>query len=304
MAIINTVPGLEVSIEVAGKPLREFDVPQDSKDIDKRPALKRQTWAQGHLGSRRRIYSGYVAKYIAVESGTYPCVQFAKAANFLYEGHHIAYSVRFDDTSLKLRHQPPGFLYDSWEDGTDSVVVGTEREQSSKLFRFANLDRVDETYGDIGYAKTSNVGSIRIIVYHMKSHRCEIDKAYNYKEAPRENIMSEVNMKNREFSHCIEVEDGNRIDEPEPEYEDDFLDDEELPFAIYDFFYRSQDALIKLGVRTQEEVEEEEEEKMSREELKAKLRHIRNKRKRDESEDRKPAKRFKHEPMAFQIKTK
>jgi hypothetical protein len=60
------------------------------------------------------------------------------------------------------------------------------------------------------------------------------------------NVMSETNMKGRGFSHSLSyvfftlphlrfdtnapscVENGEKIENPEPEYEDDFLDIEEL----------------------------------------------------------------------------
>ncbi|KAJ8107489.1 hypothetical protein ONZ43_g6717 [Nemania bipapillata] len=191
--------------------------------------------------------SGYVAKYIEVESGTYPCVQFAKATKFHYEGHHIAYSVQFDDYYLKLRHQPPYLIHESWEDATDSVVVGTENEQTSQLFRFENLTRVDDKEcHNTGYTKTSSVGSIRV-----------------------------------EYSR-IALKKGAKIEDPEPEYEDDFLDGEELPFAVFDFYYRSQ------GIRSRHEIEEEEEQNMTPDELRAKLRRIREQSERDKNEDRKP----------------
>lgn len=140
MAKVKGISGLQVWIEVAGKPVREINVPDDSKDARQPPVLKCQTQSRGNNPTcPREIKSGYIAQYIEVESGTRPSVQFAKAADFPYEADHIAYSVQFDDTTLKIRHQPPNLINDSWEDNTDGVVVSTKEEQKSQLFRFADL---------------------------------------------------------------------------------------------------------------------------------------------------------------------
>lgn len=141
MAIIQGIPGLEVYIEVAGKRLKEYDVPQGAKDVLPPPEIKQKVLGLNIDRRQRQINHGYVAKYIEVESGTYPCVQFTKTADFRKEGHHIAYNVKFDDNELELRHQPPGPLYEDWEDSIDSVVVGTSQEQRSQRFRFENLTR-------------------------------------------------------------------------------------------------------------------------------------------------------------------
>ncbi|KAI0096935.1 hypothetical protein GGR51DRAFT_566921 [Nemania sp. FL0031] len=304
MAIIDTLPGLKVTVEVADKPLREFNVPYSSNDTRQPPVLKSRTKNRNHFGYPH-IRNGYVAKYIEVESGTYPCVQFIKGLDFLYEGHHIAYSVEFDNETLLLRHQPPNLTYESWEDGVDSVVVGTEREQKAKLFRFANLTCISnaEYHNDTGYALARNVGSIRVCVYHMQSHRRTTNGKYDYGGATVENVMAETAIKGRSYSHCLEVVDGEKISDPEYEYEDDFLDDEKLPSAVFDFFYRSRKSLIELGVRTEREVEEDDERCMNADQLRAKLRRLREERERDNDEDQRLVKAIKHEPAESKIMT-
>ncbi|TGJ83280.1 hypothetical protein E0Z10_g5495 [Xylaria hypoxylon] len=186
MAVINGVPGLQVSIEVAGKPLKEFNVPNGQRGTYESPSLQQLTRNMAIVVGFRKIMNGYVAKYIVVEPGTCPRVEFAKAANFRNEGDHIAYAV------------------------IDSVVVGTEKEQKSQRFRFKDLVCVDDNVGDTGYGQTSMVGIIW--------------------------VTSRV-----ELPYCLEVTDGEKIDDPEPEYEDNFLDLKEQPFAVYDFYYRSED---------------------------------------------------------------
>ncbi|KAH8159854.1 hypothetical protein CIB48_g8389 [Xylaria polymorpha] len=251
MAIIQGIPGLEVYIEVAGKRLKEYDVPQGAKDVLPPPEIKQKVLGLNIDRRQRQINHGYVAKYIEVESGTYPCVQFTKTADFRKEGHHIAYNVKFDDNELELRHQPPGPLYEDWEDSIDSVVVGTSQEQRSQRFRFENLTR------SIRYARTSNVGTIRVGVYHMKKHRLQIRGDYHYEGVEYKKTRSEVSTKRRKLSHCIGIENGARIENPEMEYEDDFLDGDRKPFAVFDFHYRSQECLNSMGISTRKETKAE-----------------------------------------------
>ncbi|KAI0441965.1 hypothetical protein F4803DRAFT_551644 [Xylaria telfairii] len=256
MAIIQGIPGLEVYIEVSGKRLKEYDVPQGAKDVPLPPETKQSALGL-NLGSKhRQINNGYVAKYIEVESGTYPCVQFAKAADLQKAGHHIAYNVKFDDNELELRHQPPGPAYEDWEDSVDSVVVGSSQEQRSQRFRFENLTRIDGKKC-IRYARTSNVGTIRVGVYHMNKHRLQIHRDYHYEGVRYEKTMSDVSAKRRKLSHCIGVENGARIENPEVEYKHDFLDKDKKPFAVFDFHYRSQECLNTMGISTEWETKAE-----------------------------------------------
>ncbi|KAI0865003.1 hypothetical protein F4860DRAFT_510159 [Xylaria cubensis] len=230
MAIIQGVPGLKVYIEVGGRPLKEYDIPQGSSDIQPPPALKVQKGNRTTSKGRRTISHGYVAKYIEVDAGTYPTVQFEKTEALRKDGHHIAYGVQFDDTELELRHQPPGRIYKHWK-------------------------VIEEN--DIGYSKNSNVGTIRVDVYHMGVHKRQINEHFDCGRIECENIMSENAVSGRNFSHCLGVELGEKIENPEPEYHDNFLDKDPRPFAVFTFHYRSRDALIDMGVRTQEEVLEE-----------------------------------------------
>lgn len=122
-----------------------------------------------------------------------------------------------------------------------------------------NFKAVDGECRSVSYDETSSVGSIRVRVYHMRSHRPEKDGHYYCAVDSGENIISETDMKGRVISHCLEyvslcapphrtinpntihsVENGKNIEDPEPEYENNFLDEEELPFAVFDFYYRSR----------------------------------------------------------------
>ncbi|KAI0409816.1 hypothetical protein F4802DRAFT_611504 [Xylaria palmicola] len=255
MAVIKRVPGLEVYVEVAGKRLKEYDVSQGANDIHQPPLRKRRKWDFTQPYRSCAIENGYVAKCIAVESGTYPCVQFIKTPDCPKEGHHIAYSVEFDDVELKLRHQPPGAAYeDYWEDSIDSAVVGTERIQVSQRFRFADLACVD-TNDSKGYTKSSRVGIIQVSVYHMEEHRLLEDRDFDCDRVECHTIMTKDAMNGRNFSHCLMVEDGEKIDNPEIEYCDDMLDGDCRPFAVYEFYYRSRDVLSTQGILPPRELE-------------------------------------------------
>ncbi|KAI8948564.1 hypothetical protein F4801DRAFT_581321 [Xylaria longipes] len=272
MAIIRGIPGLEVYVEVAGKRLKEYDVPQGLKDVQQPPVLKDRKQDLTAISGARIINHGHITKYIEVKSGTCPCVQFIKTSDLQKDGHHVAYNVQFDNTELEPRHQPPGDIYENWEDSVDSVVVGTNGGQTAQRFRFEDLTRTEDE--DIGYARTSNVGTTRVNVYHMGRHKCQVNQDYHFEGVKYENTMSEEAIKDRSFSHCIGVENGGRIEDPEPEYDDNFIDGDKRPFAVFDFNYRSQDVLVNLGIRTKREVEEEAA-KVSLEELQAKRERLR-----------------------------
>jgi len=141
MAIIPTIPGLEVTIRVSDEPVPEYEIPPNSARLVRLDHPWLQRTVPGYPGAQVHKPSphGYSAKFIAVESGTHPSVEFFKSKDYCGEGNHIAYSVKFDDLELKIRHEPPGLSNEEWEDATSAVVIGDEETQTSEAFCFADL---------------------------------------------------------------------------------------------------------------------------------------------------------------------
>jgi hypothetical protein len=141
MAIITAIPGLEVTIRVAGEPVTEYEIPPNSVRFVRLVHPRLQCTVPVYPGAAVHKISphGYSAKFIAVESGTHPSVEFFKSKDYRGEGNHIAYSVKFDDIELKIRHEPPGPGDEEWEDATSAVVIGDEETQTSEAFCFADL---------------------------------------------------------------------------------------------------------------------------------------------------------------------
>lgn len=137
MAVISSIPGLEVTIKVNGVTAKEYDIPDGGdctpmarKDFDLPKAYDRDLPC--------------IVKYIEAKPGEPYRFDVTKQAGFRRGSHHIAFQISQDGCQLKLRHEPVdrrSLQKQAWYAGPNSIWSGNETA-GYKLhkFQFAAFD--------------------------------------------------------------------------------------------------------------------------------------------------------------------
>ncbi|KAI0144585.1 hypothetical protein GGR57DRAFT_327041 [Xylariaceae sp. FL1272] len=276
MAIIDSVPGVEVLVKINGKAVNEYDVPDYDRTLDSEeiPRLHQRVPRPGRLKGYVKVNHGHVAKYIAVESGAEPQVVVTKAPHFKHHGHHIAAAVHFDQEQLCPQHELATDVDVEWTSVTDSVLIrGPYGRLQQRRFQFGDLSKVAaQTRTALEFeddeARAADLGRIRVLVYHMRESEPRDNSWYQYDVKEAANTIAEEAVKAKSTSHYITATPSHDVSsELEPDFEDHFLHTQGRPFAVFDFYYRSEETLVKLWVVSKMQLEEEKRRDMSRDQL-------------------------------------
>ncbi|KAI1323382.1 hypothetical protein F5Y16DRAFT_403493 [Xylariaceae sp. FL0255] len=256
MAKIQAIRGLEVSIEIGKKRAAEYDARQPSQN--KSPSLDN---APPH---------GHVENWISVKNGDEPVIVINKTPEFSPASHHIGVVLFIDQHQHELIHEPPSALRKKkWETGIEDLQITSPDGNGSVVpFKIMGLNRVeaetrtvDEHEADVKRGK--KIGRIRVTIHRMLEHRIrEYDNEYDHRGSSNHATISEDIIKDTlSPSHCIGTGEPRDVDPDgcvQPEYEDDYLHENALPFAIFDFFYRSGACLMAEGLATRRQLDEAE----------------------------------------------
>jgi hypothetical protein len=128
MAVIESLPGIEVTIGVDGEAAKEYDVPLAHDDEDNtRPGMTRDEF---DLPADHDDALPHVIKYIEVKPGAPFEFRVKKEHNFQRRGHHIGFQAFADGRFMGFRHEggksannPMGV----WDVAMDRMLSGNPR---------------------------------------------------------------------------------------------------------------------------------------------------------------------------------
>ena len=143
MAISDSVPGIEVIIEVDGQPAKEYDPPRVGNDGD--PVVPNPPV---ELDTDDNKPHAYVVKYIESKTGVSFQFEVTKRQMFHRYGHHIAYIVEFDGKRSTLSHEHdqghrPHIAHDLWTHRSRGINYACGEDPTrarSYAFQFAELE--------------------------------------------------------------------------------------------------------------------------------------------------------------------
>lgn len=260
MAVIPGLPGLEATIEVNDKPLKEYDDPHARQPDEDLELLATSTKETEHVALNAKDIP-HVVKYLEVESGTEFSCHFIKHASFHGRCDHLALTFERDLSKSYLSHEPSN-------DGREWNRVlkyinfrgSNGHARRSMLFEPLNIGKcgshfpcsvtnlrpvsaehstLDTLNHDVFRAR--KLGTLRLLVYEMKHAEAN-------KKDPRtpcrtstslHNHVMEKALKGRALDCAVSygpAEPSDRIVEPENIFEDPL----KRPCAVFEFRYRSR----------------------------------------------------------------
>lgn len=122
MAILDELPGLEVTVQVDGCNVREYTDP----------------YALNHRQSSRGSCPKAV-KYIESKTGANFAVCFLKDPDFKQLSHHIAFRIHVDSIEAGFFHEPNSYNHREWGIKVDGGSWKSQRGITSYKFRFADF---------------------------------------------------------------------------------------------------------------------------------------------------------------------
>ena len=168
MAILPTIPGLEVTILVDGVAAAEYGDP-DAEENTRASLLPKYDLPPGPSDLQT---VPYVVKYIEAKPGAAFEIQVVKTALFERRSHHIAHRIKLDGrVCLSMAHEGgDGAPRSEWRRITGTVLSGSPAAgYKAHKFLFSPLSTVDDSSGNsLPFAKTC--GTIITSLYHM--NRC------------------------------------------------------------------------------------------------------------------------------------
>lgn len=135
MAVISSVPGLEVTVVIGGVSAQEYAVPDGEERVPDN--VTRQGY---HVPPNSSQSLPYTAQYIEAKPGEQYAFKVKKGPGFQNRSNHIAYRITLDGNQLGLVHDMSKRKHD-WETITDACCTGSPTEgYTSHRFQFAALD--------------------------------------------------------------------------------------------------------------------------------------------------------------------
>ncbi|KAK7968059.1 uncharacterized protein PG986_002336 [Apiospora aurea] len=253
MAILDEIPGLEVTVQIDGYNVREYT---DPYDVNRR---------------RSRDACPKVFKYIESKTGANFAVCFLKEPDFQELSHHIAFRVHVDSVEAGFFHEPNNFNYREWGVKVDGGTWKNERGVTSYKFRFADfsiLPNDDFSLEEIEDHKNeaSRIGTIKVSVYDMQDaifveedgaqDRGRGRNASSADEAlTRQDYFAEKAVKgDRALHHSIDFSHRRERLTPRVQYHGGLVrrsvwaDPQKRPFAEFEFRYRSMEGLMQEAI--------------------------------------------------------
>ncbi|KAI1632447.1 hypothetical protein F4809DRAFT_653298 [Biscogniauxia mediterranea] len=237
MAILESVPGIEVQVLVRGQPLQEYG-DNNSPDVTTRDPMS----------------SPVICKYIESTDNAEFAI-FTKVPNYTwgYRNHMLFVSIYIDGNwvSKKLIHPPVASIYHL---DTQQVYGKTEFNASTKSsflrrFKFAAVHTVDNVQNeriaqDIEHAK--KLGTIEVKLYRVTEGGVPkvglVDAVFPTSEHSGDFELAEKSLKGRAISHGTSYQTAQPIQTSEMVAVTK-LPEDKGPMATYKFLYRSKEAL-------------------------------------------------------------
>ncbi|KAK7963403.1 hypothetical protein PG988_010377 [Apiospora saccharicola] len=249
MAILDAIPGLEVTVQVDGYNVREYTDPY---------AVRHRPPSRGACPK--------VVKYIESKTGANFAVCFLKDPDFKQLSHHIAFRVHVDSIEAGFFHEPNSHNFREWGVKVDGGSWKGQRGITSYQFRFADFSILpddDFSLQEIEDHKheASRIGTIKVSVYDMEEGIfVEPNRRGGREESAEEVLMRQDHFAekavkgDRALTHSVDFD--NRRETPfNPIRRSDGLikksvwaDPRKRPFAEFEFRYRSMEGLIQEAI--------------------------------------------------------
>ncbi|KAK4202971.1 hypothetical protein QBC40DRAFT_275628 [Triangularia verruculosa] len=314
MAILPSIPGLTVTIDVADKVAKEYNDPDvDSMQTDMQPEefdlpVPHTHTARGNIP--------YIVKYIEAKPKALFAFHVTLSKRFPHRSHHVAYKVVTDGTKTSTKHITEKCRV---ERGGLSVLESYFSAKSARTpggnhiirrFCFAALDVVESDHFSAEevkkqMARAKECGVLKVLLYHMEDsngqYRPNGTSVYPESSAEARTAMAEKVFKGRAVD-CVTSVVSEPSKGPTRHLVDIYHDRKRRPFAIFEFRYRSKDGLIKEGIISPPTVSDEVEE-MSEGEVRRKLSELleQNQRQSQQGQDVKPSRGVKREADRMEI---
>ncbi|KAI0127032.1 hypothetical protein BJ170DRAFT_724735 [Xylariales sp. AK1849] len=268
MAVINEIPGLEVTVEVEGKRLEEYDCPPEkatNSPADEAASAQASSPSKPH----------HIIKYIKAETGANFGITFARHLNFQHESDHVAWKIWIDSKFQIFSSEPVSRKAYPFSRLIDYTAWRTsmEEEYACYKFKFADLRIVpdgDCTQEKIEQDKVAAAGLavIKVKVFHMlpfvtvrAGHERGLGAISNAKDVDE---LAEKSLKGKAVSSYTSY----KRSEPTFAWEDNdhnnpnrlvqkelYKDPRCRPFAVFEFRYRSKEGLVNECILPRDEVE-------------------------------------------------
>ncbi|KAK8013037.1 hypothetical protein PG991_010412 [Apiospora marii] len=250
MAILDELPGLEVTVQVDGYNVREYTDP--------------------YTDHHRRASRGScpkLVKYIESKTGANFSVCFLKDPEFKQLSHHIAFRVYVDSIEAGFFHEPNSFIRREWGVKVDGGSWKSQHGITSYKFRFADFSVVPNEEFSLEEIENhkheaSRIGTIKVSVYDMEegifvesnpNSRGGRDESAD-EALTRQDFFAEKAVKgDRALTHSVDF--GQRREMPHGRMHRDGLvkksvwaDPRKRPFAEFEFRYRSMEGLVQEAI--------------------------------------------------------
>jgi hypothetical protein len=135
MAIIQSIPGLEVTVVINGVAAEEYALPDGEDEVP-----DNMTRDDFHVPPNYGQSLPYTARYIEAKPGELYTIHVKKGSNFWARSNHIAYSFSPDGHRFGLIHDTKKRKQD-WEHTATAYVTGNSTAgYEMHKFQFAALD--------------------------------------------------------------------------------------------------------------------------------------------------------------------
>ncbi|KAK0669074.1 hypothetical protein QBC41DRAFT_112508 [Cercophora samala] len=273
MAILPSIPGLTVTVEVADRPAKEYDDPDaDSMQIE----MQREEF--DHHGTPD---IPYIIKYIEAKPGAFyryrVTLQFGR---FPYVSDHVGFRVVNDGRCTGIAHITDMHRVEKLGlfllERTVECTVGRSRGGNyiNRLFCFSALDVVESDHFTTDQVKkqtaqAKETGVLKVQFYHMDRSTYAPKSLVLDDGSEAKVTLAEKALKGKAVD-CVASSVTRPAREPGLFPTDNFHDSKKRPFAIFEFRYRSREGLIKEGIVPRPTVSDEVEE-MSETDVRRKL---------------------------------
>ncbi|KAK4446405.1 hypothetical protein QBC34DRAFT_383296 [Podospora aff. communis PSN243] len=257
MAVLPGLEGLEVTIEVDGKTVQEYD-PCDDSDGNPPEALKFHVPDAPHQADRK----SHVVKYIESKPGVPFRFRIKRLPSFRHQSHHIAFRYHVDDMSSALCHDESVTTTDkntTWEMMKDGFRLyrGKEEGWVDYNFYFKELVIDVDAEGTISSAESEQevkrvkkLGVLRVGFWHMK-YGAHIEYEPIQRDALHfaTHVLSERIVKGKTIdTQASFKERKSSWQTPNTKIPDLYQNSLKRPFAMFEFRYRTMDGLMKGGI--------------------------------------------------------
>ncbi|KAH6651322.1 hypothetical protein F5144DRAFT_639165 [Chaetomium tenue] len=248
MAIITSLPGLSVTVEVEGEAAWEFRHPIRERDNSTRLEGENFDLPPNHEGPLP-----HVVRYIEGVPGEAFEVVIVKEASFQGRSHHLGYKLYMDGKETGKDQHYPGYPAGKWTSRISGFISGNPTSgYQEHRFRFKDLQLTTDTRGADENISDEDLrrqtllvreyGRLIVEVYNMdESGWTDSFRTYDVTPELRDPKFSEQALEGSSLD-CVVIETSHPIHPPQPEKyrEWNHNDPANLPFAVFEFIYRTR----------------------------------------------------------------